>query len=118
MSIGQIDLAVRHLDRAVGFYRDQVGLRLIFASPNMAFFDCGEVRLALVPHSLDLQPMNSAIYFRVDEIEAAAADLKSRGVVFEREPHLVAHMPGHDLWMALFRDPEGNTVGLMCEQRR
>jgi hypothetical protein len=24
-------------------------------------------------------------------------------------------MPGHDLWLAFFRDSEGNPMALMCE---
>lgn len=116
MTIGQIELAVRDLDGAVEFYRDKAGLRLIFASSRMAFFDCGGVRMALGRVEDDRPPANSTIYFRVSDIDAAAAELKSRGIAFEREPHLVAHLPSHDLWMAFLRDPEGNKAGLMCER--
>ena len=61
---------------------------------------------------------NSTVYFKVDEIQRAFEALKSRGVVFDREPHLVAKMPDHELWMAFFHDPDGNVLGLMCEQKR
>ena len=57
----------------------------------------------------------SIVYYKVDDIQAAATALTSRGVTFEREPHLVAKMPDHDLWMAFFRDPDGNQLALMCE---
>jgi methylmalonyl-CoA/ethylmalonyl-CoA epimerase len=116
MTIGQIELAVRDVDRAVEFYRDKAGLPLIFASPAMALFDCGGVRLALRLADGDRAPANSTLYFRVNDIDTAAAELEHRGVAFEREPHLVAHLPSHDLWMAFFRDPEGNKAGLMCER--
>ena len=33
------------------------------------------------------------------------------------EPHLIAKMPDHELWMAFFRDGEGNTLALMHEKR-
>ena len=38
-----------------------------------------------------------------------------RGVVFRDEPHLIAKMPDHDLWMFFVRDSEGNLIGLMSE---
>ena len=33
----------------------------------------------------------------------------------EGEPHLIAKMPDHDLWMTFFRDSENNFLGLMSE---
>jgi methylmalonyl-CoA/ethylmalonyl-CoA epimerase len=41
----------------------------------------------------------------------------SRGLKFDDEPHFIAKMPDHDLWLATFRDPDGNTLALMCERR-
>jgi catechol 2,3-dioxygenase-like lactoylglutathione lyase family enzyme len=117
MTIGQIGFAVQDMDRAVEFYRDKVGLRILFGSPNMAFFDCGGVRLALGPAEADRGPLSSIVYFKVMDLEAAAAGLKSRGVAFDRDAHLVARFPEHDLWMAFFHDPDGNTLALMCENR-
>ena len=38
-----------------------------------------------------------------------------RGVRFEAEPHLVAKLPDHDLWLAFFQDSEGNFLALMSE---
>ena len=58
------------------------------------------------------------IYFRVADIQSAWEALQSRGVAFKRHPHLVAKMPDHDLWMALFRDPDENLLAMMCEQAR
>jgi catechol 2,3-dioxygenase-like lactoylglutathione lyase family enzyme len=112
-AVGQIGIRASDLARAVEFYRDKLGLRLLFQAPNAAFFDCGGVRLMLGPVE-----SSSTVYYRVADIHSAVAALKSRGVVFEREPHLVAKMLGHDLWMAFLRDPDGNTVGLMCEAER
>jgi methylmalonyl-CoA/ethylmalonyl-CoA epimerase len=43
--------------------------------------------------------------------------LRSRGVTFVDQPHLIARMSDHDLWMAFFRDSEGNLLGLMSEIR-
>lgn len=117
-TIGQIALTTRDLAPAVEFYRDKLGVRFLFQAPNMAFFDCGGVRLMLGPPEGTKDSFNSILYFKVDDIQAAAETLKARGVVFEREPQLVAKMPDHDLWLAFFRDPEGNVLALMCEMKR
>jgi methylmalonyl-CoA/ethylmalonyl-CoA epimerase len=44
--------------------------------------------------------------------------MKEKGVPFEVEPHLIASMPDHDLWMVFFRDSEGNLMGLMSEVKK
>jgi methylmalonyl-CoA/ethylmalonyl-CoA epimerase len=44
--------------------------------------------------------------------------MKESGVRFEDEPHLIAKMPAHDLWMTFFRDSEGNLLALMSEVAR
>jgi methylmalonyl-CoA/ethylmalonyl-CoA epimerase len=117
-TIGQIALTVHDLARSVEFYRDKLGVRFLFQAPNMAFFDCGGVRLLLGLPEANQETFRSIIYFKVDEIQSATNELKSRGIVFESEPHLVARMPDHDLWMAHFRDPDQNILELMCEAKR
>ena len=120
-SIGQIALAVPDIAAAVRFYRDDLGLRLLFeAPPGLAFFDCGGVRLMLsAPETGDtVGPSSSAIYFRVADITAVHATLTGRGVAFEQGPKLIARMPDHELWMAFFRDPGANLLALMAEVRR
>lgn len=116
-SIGQIALTVRDAAQAVEFYRDKLGIPLLFQASKMSFFDCGDVRLMLGLADCEEKSKDSILYFKVDDIEAAAEALKSRGIAFNRDPHLVAKMPDHDLWMAFFRDPDGNTLALMCEKR-
>ncbi len=115
-TIGQIGITVHDVERAVAFYRDQVGLRFLFRAPNAAFFDCDGIRLMLGQDQPE--SFSSVIYYRVDDIHSATEALKTRGVIFEREPHLVARMADHHLWMAFFRDPDGNTLGLMSEMKR
>jgi methylmalonyl-CoA/ethylmalonyl-CoA epimerase len=114
-SIGQIAMTSHDIARTVGFYRDKLGIRFLFEAPNMAFFDCGGIRLMLGPSE---GAPSSTVYFKVDDIQTAADALKARGVEFERDPHLVAKMPDHDLWLAFFRDPDRNTLALMCEKKR
>ena len=117
--IGQIAVPVADLVRAVAFYRDVLGMRFLFqAPPGLAFFDCGGVRLLLdVPAKTSSEVTGSIIYYKVPDIQAAYATLRERGVAFEQPPELVAKMPGHDLWMAFFCDPDGNLLALMCEVR-
>ncbi len=117
-TIGQIALTVYDLARSVEFYRDKLGVKFLFQAPNMAFFDCGGIRLLLGLPETNQESFGSIIYFKVDEIQSATSELKARGVVFERDPHLVARMPDHDLWMAMFRDPDRNPLELMCEVKR
>ena len=115
--IGQIAVTVGNLDRAVVFYRDTLGMPLLFQVPNMAFFDCGGIRLMLSLAEMQGEIFSSVIYYRVDQIQQAYEVLSSRGVEFEAKPHLIAKMPDHDLWMAFFRDPDRNLLALMCEMK-
>ena len=118
-AIGQIAVNAHDIPRAVRFYRDALGMRLLFeAPPKMAFFDCGSVRLMLsLPEIAEYDHPGSVLYFRVDDIEQAHSALKERGVEFKDTPHLIARMPDHELWMTFFKDSEGNTLALMAEKR-
>ena len=117
--IGQIAVMVHDLDRAVAFYRDTLGLKFLFAVPNMAFFDCGGVRLMLgVPEKPEFDHPASILYYHVPDIRAAAVALEGRGARFDGEPELVAKLPDHDLWLAFLRDSEGNPLALMSEVAR
>jgi methylmalonyl-CoA/ethylmalonyl-CoA epimerase len=115
--LGQIAVNVKDVERAVAFYEGKLGLKLLFkAPPGLAFFDCGGVRLMLGrAEKPEFDHPNSVLYFTVPDIQAAYSKLKEDGVRFEDEPHLIAKMPTHDLWMTFFRDPEGNLLALMSE---
>jgi methylmalonyl-CoA/ethylmalonyl-CoA epimerase len=122
--IGQIAVPVDDLDRAVAFYRDVLGLRLLFqAPPGLAFFECGGVRLMLSrPEGPNASRQSSVIYYVVDDIAAAWTAMTARGATpgaagGQAEPHLIAKLPDHDLWMAFVQDSEGNLLGLMSEVR-
>jgi methylmalonyl-CoA/ethylmalonyl-CoA epimerase len=117
--IGQIAMPVEDLERAIAFYRDRLGMRFLFKAPGgLAFFDCGGVRLLVeVPADEEFRHPGSPLYFTVGDIDEAWAELNQRGVRFRGEPHLIAKMPDHELWMAFFDDGEGNTHALMHEKR-
>jgi len=116
--IGQLSVNVRDVQRAVDFYRDVLGLRFLFeAPPQMAFFQCGGVRLMLAEPSEPQQDHpSSVIYFKVDDIDATHRQLVERGVTFEGEPHVVHKVEGYELRMAFMRDSENNLLALMSEQ--
>lgn len=118
--IGQIFVNVKDLDRAIAFYRDILGMTFLFqAPPNMAFFDCGGIRLMLgIADRPDLDHPASIIYYKVADIERVYETFKARGVEFIVKPHLVAPMPDYDLWLADFKDSEDNFLALMSEVPR
>ena len=118
-TIGQIAMVVKDLPRAVAFYRDVLGMKLLFqAPPSLAFFDCDGVRLMLdVPAEKEFDHPGSILYFKVTDIDGVYADLKGKGVEFRGAPQMIARMPDHELWMAFFKDGEGNTLALMHEKR-
>jgi len=118
-TIGQIAITVKELPRAVAFYRDVLGVPMLFEAPGMAFFQAGDVRLMLgLPEGADGARFSSIVYFRVDDIQAAHRELRGRGVVFTHEPLLVHRGQEAELWLAFFPDPDGNTLALMSEVPR
>jgi len=117
--IGQIAINAHDVDRATAFYRDVLGLKHLFRAGQLSFFDCGGVRLMLDrPEKPEFDHPSSIIYFQVGDIRAAHRRLKDAGTKFEDEPHVIAQMPTHDLWMTFFRDTEGNLLALMSEVPR
>ena len=121
--LGQIALTVQDLDRATAFYKDTLGLPLLFQFPGLAFFNLHGIRLMLSRGEGEpkepprLESSGTVLYFKTDDLPAGFATLKDRGVTVLGEPHLIAKMPDHELWMAFFRDSEGNTFALMSEVR-
>ena len=114
--IGQINLLVDDIDLAEKFYEETLKLRKLYRFGNLIFFDCAGVRLLVEKGGkLPFIPESSVIYFRVPDIQLTCAELKKRGVLFIDEPHLIAPMEDHDLWMTFFKDPAGNTLAIMQE---
>ncbi len=117
--LGQLSINVHDIARAAEFYRDVLGLRFLFAAGNLAFFDLGGVRIMLSPpESPEFDHPGSILYLDVADIPAAHRELATRGVHFESDPHMVAQLATSDLWMAFFRDTEGNMLALQSEVAR
>jgi methylmalonyl-CoA/ethylmalonyl-CoA epimerase len=110
---------VEDVARATRFYRDVLGMTLLFeAPPGLAFFDAGGIRLMLsAPEGADAAG-SSVLYYAVADIHAAYDTLAARGVQFEDRPHVVAALADRDVWMTFLRDSERNLLALMCEVPR
>ncbi|HZY67118.1 MAG TPA: VOC family protein [Devosia sp.] len=115
--LGQIAIAVSNTDRAETFYGSVLGLRKLYRFGDLAFFDCAGVRLMLSPpeNGQAVTVSQGALYFRVPDLRLAVEELRGKRIAIESEPHLVAPMADHDLWMAFIRDPDGHLIGLMME---
>jgi DNA-binding CsgD family transcriptional regulator/catechol 2,3-dioxygenase-like lactoylglutathione lyase family enzyme len=124
--IGQIARPVSDVTRAVAWYRDVLGLTHLYTFGDLAFFDCGGVRLFLSAEEGEGKAVKTApktapavpslLYFRVPDIQSAHAALAARGVEFRGAPHLVhKHEDGVEEWMAFFDDLDGHPLALMSQ---
>ena len=118
-AVGQVAINVKDLQRAVGFYRDVLGLRFLFEVSGLAFFQVGGLRLMLgAAEKPEFDHPASILYYKVADIHAAWDAVKAAGAEVLEEPRMIAKMPDHDLWMAFLRDSEDNPVALMSEVPR
>jgi len=84
--------------------------------PNIAFFNCGGIRLMLtLPEREEFDHRSSIIYYKVDEINQTYDILKGHDVRFNGKPHKIADMGDYELWMAFFYDLDYNMLALMSE---
>ena len=118
IGVGQLAIPVADLERSIVFYRDVLGLRFLFrAPPGLAFLQCGEVRLMLGQRSPGAnEPAAGVVYYRVPDLDGAYAALRERGAHFVDEPHRIARLADHELWMVFLRDPDDHILALMAER--
>ncbi len=115
--VAQVAITAREMERAVAFYRDLMGLPLLFQVPGAAFFDCGGVRLMLaVPEGADHDHPASIVYYRVADLDAGFTALREGGATVEKVPHLIGRMGDREIWMAFLRDSEDNVLALTSER--
>lgn len=115
--VAQIALTVTDIEASTAFYRDTLGLPHMFTAGNMAFFDCGNLRLLLgLAEGVEPAPATSVLYFRVNDIDAAHATLLASKVRHEGPPIVAHRAENYDLWLAFFHDPDGNMLALMEER--
>ena len=116
-SVGQIGISVKNLDHAIEFYKEKLGLSLLFNTDRMAFFDCNGLRILLsLPEKEEFAHSSSVIYFQVENIKEAYANLIEKDVTFIDELHIVAKMGQIETWMAFFKDTEKTQGRFFCFQ--
>lgn len=116
--IMQIALSVTDLPRAKDFYQNTLGMRFLFETGPLAFFQCGDIRLMISAAESEKPNRATLIYFKVADIQGTYEALRAKGVEFSDPPHVIAKMPDHDLWLTYVKDPDGNLLGVMCELPR
>ena len=105
--IHQISVYAQDLDEAISFYRDTLGASYLqkYEPLGLAFFDFSGVRLLL-----EKVGPKSTLYFWVDDIDSAYAELRSKGVEFSVAPHLIYRDEN-----GIFGKPGGRTLqNLSC----
>jgi catechol 2,3-dioxygenase-like lactoylglutathione lyase family enzyme len=107
-----ITVGTRDLVAATAFYSDVLGLPLSKRWGQMpaAEFETGSLTIALMQSDafgLEFRANNHPIALRVDDVEAARAELESRGVQFNG-----AIIDSGVCHQAFFEDPDGNVLGL------
>lgn len=113
--IGQISRHVKDIEAARHWYGEVLGLAHLYSFGDMAFYNCGGVRLFLsAEHGAN--PTDSLIYFRVDDIRLAQHELEARGIEFVHAPHMIhKHEDGTEEWMGFFNDNEGRPLSIMSQ---
>jgi catechol 2,3-dioxygenase-like lactoylglutathione lyase family enzyme len=114
--IANIILRVADLKRSMAFYGGTLGMTLNFNFENFAFYDGGEVTLALNQTSAgagEAGKQLTEIVFDVEDIHAAYEALAERGVKFSRPPRIVTQDATHDVFATDFRDPDGHALSIM-----
>ena len=117
--LDHVGIAVKDLAAALAFYRDALGLDIEAPEevPSQRvrahFLPVGEAKLELLeataPDSAIAKYVETRgpglhhITLRVDDINAAVAQLKARGVEFDKPPE---KQPWGEF--AIFKDPDGN----------
>ena len=116
-TIGQVSRNVSDVAAAVAWYGQVLGLPHLYTFGDLAFFDCGGVRLFLSQeHGSGGQ--ESVLYFQVPDINAAYDTLAARGVSFQGAPHMIVrHESGIEEWMAFFPDPDGHLLAILSQVR-
>ena len=112
-------LLSRDLDASMAFYRDTLGLEVARRDPDRIVFRCGGgTQLVVTESTGGTADTQTQVAWRVADIRAAIAELRSRGVTIEEydapDPVTidgVADM-GHS-WAAWFIDPSENVLAVV-----
>ena len=107
-----ITVATRDFDSAVAFYGGVLGLDESKRWGQMpgAEFETGNLTIALMQSDafgIEFRANNHPVEFRVEDFEAAKAELESRGVEFKGQT-----LDSGVCFQAFFEDPDGNTLAI------
>lgn len=110
----QVALTTTDLPRAVAFYRDKLGLPLMFETNGMAFFDVAGMRLMI---ALDTKRPagrpTSILYFNAPDFNKSLAYLAAVKVTFDGPVETVQRTAKGDLKLQQFTDLDGNALAIM-----
>ena len=100
------------VERSVKFYDEVLGLERGKQWGNMPGyeFETGNLTIAVIQSDAfgqKFNPNTNPIEFRVDDFEAAKAELASRGVEFQGDP-----IDSGVCLQTFFQDPDGNVLGI------
>jgi methylmalonyl-CoA epimerase len=125
LSLDHTAITVSDIEQAVSFYRDVLGCQVLGeivqdgGNFTIVYLQAGEARIELFhfaeegrgvdPSLTDKDLGFKHIAFRIKDIDAVAAALKSRGVVFKLEPFDATG----GVRIAFFKDPDGNLIELI-----
>jgi predicted enzyme related to lactoylglutathione lyase len=117
LGISGVDFATlptEDFERAIEFYGNVLGLQESARYGQMpgVEFETGSLTISIIESSafgLEFSPHGHPLALHVDDVEAARAELESRGVEFLADTldSGVCHMAG-------FKDPDGNALMLHC----
>lgn len=112
-------LPAADLARAKSFYADKLGLNPAAESEGGIFYEVGGgTRFVLYPSPNPNRGGHTQLGFTTDDIEKEVAELRGRGVAFEKydlpglktENGIAQTGTARAAW---FKDSEGNTIGLI-----
>jgi catechol 2,3-dioxygenase-like lactoylglutathione lyase family enzyme len=106
----QVAIQVTDLDRATAFYRDVLGLQLLFVANGMVFFAVGDSRLMI---ELGKPAQSTTLYFDDSDLERSRLRLEAKGVKFAGPIETVQRTESYELKLLEFADPDGNPLALM-----
>jgi catechol 2,3-dioxygenase-like lactoylglutathione lyase family enzyme len=108
----QVAIAASDPSKLSTYYRDTLGLSVLFETGGMSFFGAGGVRLMVGP-AQGAKPGDKILYFEPENFTAAEEALEARGVRFPGAANVLQREAGRELALRPFADPEGNMLALM-----
>ena len=113
---------VQDMERAVAFYRDVLGLRVMDEDPHFTGLETGGVRIGLhwtggtavptIPQDAHGPHTGATLTFRVADASLARQTLMEKGV------NVLSYSENPWGNMVMFTDPDGNVLKLMGDVKR